>query len=156
MNNRKTLQLTSKEFFGHAKLAESGCYEWTGSRQKWYGQLWFNGSNHLAHRTAWELTSGPIPGRLHVLHHCDNGFCVRPSHLFLGSHQDNMIDKEQKGRGNRPRGRSGGKTKLTETQVLEIRALYNAGRIQTSLANEYGVSQVAISKITRRETWVHV
>lgn len=56
-------------------------------------QLWAR-----AHRVAWELTSGPIPDGQNVCHRCDVTACVNPSHLFLGTHQDNITDSVRKGR----------------------------------------------------------
>jgi hypothetical protein len=44
---------------------------------------------------------GSIPGEAHVLHHCDVSACVNPSHLYLGTHQDNMSDKVKRGRQSR-------------------------------------------------------
>lgn len=51
-----------------------------------------------AHRVAWELTYGPIPNGLRVLHTCDNPRCVNPGHLMLGTQSDNIADSMRKGR----------------------------------------------------------
>lgn len=75
------------------------CWTWTAAKIKGYGTMNVGGKNCGAHRIAWELFNGPIPDGLHACHHCDNPSCVNPSHIFLGTHQDNMADKQAKGRG---------------------------------------------------------
>lgn len=71
------------------------CWKWTGAiNQAGYGAF---GNNH-AHRTSYEITYGPIPDGLFILHKCDNPPCVNPNHLFVGTHQDNMRDMISKGR----------------------------------------------------------
>lgn len=110
-----------------------------------------------AHRVAWDLTYGPIPDGMLVLHRCDNPSCVRPDHLFLGTQTDNMLDRKAKGRGNHRRGSRHGRAKLTEAQVLEIRSRYAAGDVtQTQLGDEYGVCHVVIGNIVRRRLWRHI
>lgn len=61
-----------------------------------------------AHRVAWEMAHGPIPLGLEVLHRCDRPWCVRPDHLNLGTHQDNMHDMARKGRSTASDGRGRG------------------------------------------------
>lgn len=81
---------------------EEGCLLWMGVRNNMgYGQFWFKGKHGLAHRAAWELTFGPIPKGLNVLHHCDNQACVDPTHLTLGTQADNAADMVAKGRSTR-------------------------------------------------------
>lgn len=59
-----------------------------------------------AHRFSWVTHYGEIPDNLLVCHHCDTPGCVRPEHLFIGTHGDNVHDMLDKGRGqwqlNRP------------------------------------------------------
>lgn len=76
------------------------CWEWAGARKgsQGYGEFGVNRMPATAHRVAWELTHGPIPDGLFVLHRCDNPPCCNPAHLFLGTHQDNMADRDAKGR----------------------------------------------------------
>lgn len=68
----------------------------------------------------------------------------------------NMLDAYAKGRKTQPR--SGHvNAKLSADQVRAIRRAYDTGTVrQVDLAAEYGVSQRAISLITRRETYTDV
>ena len=76
------------------------CWEWGGYKTPLgYGRLHHFGKYDYAHRVAYIYSYGPIKDDLHVLHHCDNPACVNPTHLFLGTHQDNMIDRDKKQRG---------------------------------------------------------
>lgn len=77
------------------------CWEWTASkRDRGYGQFMPKpGRPIIASRFSWELAHGsPPPAGAFVLHTCDNPSCVRPDHLFLGTHDDNMADMMAKGR----------------------------------------------------------
>lgn len=72
--------------------------------QIWCGVV-FRGKTYFAHRVAWILINGEIPViegadyRGTVLRHtCDNPLCVKPAHLRLGTHLDNMRDKVERNR----------------------------------------------------------
>jgi hypothetical protein len=77
----------------------NGCWPWTAScNSEGYGKFWNGKKLVLATRWLWESMHGQIPPRLLVCHTCDNPLCVRPDHLFLGTHQDNSQDSIAKGR----------------------------------------------------------
>ena len=135
-----------------------GCWIWTGScGQAGHGQIMadrnIGPSRRLrqTHRVSWEIHYGPIPDGLCVLHKCDNPACVRPDHLFIGTKADNTADMLGKQR--EARGVDLPQAKLTEKQVLEIRA---SDAPQRELARRYSVSQPAISNIKRGVYWRHL
>lgn len=136
-----------------------GCWEWLGAKTKGpgrgggYGRVKVEGKTHRAHRVAYEIFVGPVPSGLLVCHSCDNRACCNPEHLFLGSHQENMSDMVVKGRAIGPRGETQGLSKLTESQVLEIRS---SSGLQRELAARFGVSRSLVSMIRNRKVWAHV
>jgi hypothetical protein len=76
-----------------------GCWRWTGpATPSGYGKMRVSAQTVSAHRLAWRLVHGEEAPNL-VCHKCDNKACVRPSHLFSGTHTDNMRDMVAKGRG---------------------------------------------------------
>lgn len=81
------------------KSSGVGCWPWTRyTSAGGYGLFEIDGKPERSHRVAWRLENGDIPGGLYVLHKCDNRSCCNPSHLFLGTHQDNVDDMMAKGR----------------------------------------------------------
>ncbi len=87
------------------------CWVWVGCKNKQgYGQFWRGayrgGSQQAAHRAAWEMEFGALPkpaefrkDTIYVLHKCDNPPCIRGTHLFLGTPEDNSQDMAAKSRG---------------------------------------------------------
>ena len=77
----------------------TGCWEWSLSRQRnGYGQIKYGGKMRRAHRVSFEAFNGPIPYGMEVMHKCDNRGCVNPDHLSIGTHRENMLDIDAKGR----------------------------------------------------------
>jgi hypothetical protein len=99
--HRKTWANKYGQFWHYVDCREGddACWMWMlGKSTRGYG-MWRNGrKREYTHRVAWKKSHGKIPRGKHVLHTCDNPSCVRPSHLFLGNHKDNMYDAFRKGR----------------------------------------------------------
>jgi len=140
--------------------AESGCWDWrAGTVKDGYGRFWFNGKHVGAHRFSYEIYTGAIPEGLHILHKCDNPKCVNPEHIVLGTHTDNMADRNAKNRQAKvvQKGADNGGAKLTEANVLEIRELYATGKYhQKHLADMFGVSRPQISHVVNNKNWRHL
>ena len=148
---------TIRELFEAKFTKTDGCWNWTAHKDRdGYGTFWFDGRQKKAHRMAWMLYVGEIPDGLYICHHCDNAACVNPSHLFLGTAADNAHDCISKGRKVAlpdNNGEKSGKAKLTDEQVLTIRARYATGVKQGILASEFNVARPHISAIINRRHW---
>jgi len=108
------------------------------------------------HVIKWILANGPIPDGLMVLHRCDNPPCGNVTHLFLGTAADNSADMVSKGRQHRGFGQKSGMAKLTESQVRDILLRHEAGELQASIAQRYGISQSNVSLIVHGKAWRHL
>ena len=140
----------------------TSCWEWQlGKYPNGYGQTKFNGRGMGAHRLSFMLLSNPmgistIPHEMCVLHSCDNPGCVNPTHLWLGSKQDNMTDKINKGRNRCPIGEDHGMSKLKEFDVMRICEMLDDGYTQSYIASRFPVSCEMISRIKMGKAWTHL
>lgn len=149
-------------FWSRTDKHEEGCWQWIGSlNSSGYGSFGIKGTVVASHRVCYVLTYGKISdSKLYVCHHCDCRNCVRPDHLFLGTHKDNMKDCARKGRSGpknkAPQGEAHGMAKLTSSDVLAIRALYAQGKPTKEIATAYSVNRRTITSIILRQTWKHI
>lgn len=156
----KPLKSLEKRFWNKVdRRSPSECWNWVGALEKsGYGYL----GNTMrqgaikAHRLSYEIHIGKIPAGMCVCHMCDNRQCVNPTHLFLGTRTDNNHDRDRKGRTNKMYGESNPKAKLTNANVVLIREMRNSGMTQQSIADRFGISQNAVSRILNRKTWTEV
>lgn len=149
----KRIDTSAERFWKYAnKLGADECWNWSGTKSGAnYGvicvrrhpgvRLW------QAHRLSWELANGEIPPGMFVLHDCDNTLCVNPGHLWLGTQLDNMRDRARKKRGNQRSGSRHYKFKLSDQDILDIRASAETGR---RLADKYKTTIQYISNIRTR------
>lgn len=130
------------------------CWIWLGPTfdERGYGAFTLRRRAVRAHRFIWHATTGQeIPDGMVVRHSCDNPRCVRPSHLLLGTGQDNVDDRQARGR--TARGERAAKAKLTAAQVVAIRA---DQRGHARVAADYGVARSLVQRIRQRKHWAHV
>lgn len=159
----------AERFWAKVNKIEGGCWEWTAYKMRQgYGVLILgsrtDGSRRteLAHRVSYTLAYGDFPEDQVICHSCDNPACVRPQHLFIGSQADNMLDMREKGRSTkgRPshlRGTAHPLSKLTESEVVEIRRRYASGGVSlATLGKEFGVCPQTVHYIIKRRLWPQV
>ncbi len=79
---------------------DTPCREWPMARSTTgYGVTTRNGRQWRVHRWIMALVHGPaaIEDKV-VMHLCDNPPCFRYDHLRIGTHADNIADRDAKGR----------------------------------------------------------
>lgn len=156
--------MTLKErLLSHVTINEtSGCWEWQGSKRRGYGRMIVGSrkdgtrKSESAHRVSYVAYHGEIPEGMEVCHKCDNRSCVNPEHLFLGTHQDNMDDRENKGRNKPQNGKKNGRAKLSEADVFEMRTKRKHGVSFQKIADEYGVHKKTVMDAVSGKHWSDV
>lgn len=165
----KDKKFTKKQIQKFWDLVEKseGCWEWKGSKHRGkYGVLSAFDRSVRAHRFSFIIHFGYISSSVLVCHSCDNPGCVRPDHLWVGTQQDNIADRDTKGRTaageqngaktqpqTRPRGEKHGNSVFTEEVVKNV---LRRNEKPSVIAAELGVSESAIKHIKKRRTWRHV
>lgn len=134
------------------------CWEWQRYRlPAGYGMIGVGGRKgrlFLSHRVAFMLATGTsIESSQLVLHDCGNPPCCNPNHLHLGDKRLNAKEAVDRGLLIPRKGERALSAKLTEAQVLEIRADPAPHRV---LAKKYGVGKTIIGSIKNRKKWKHL
>lgn len=161
------------------------CWKWIGHENVGgYGRLSFHGRKVLAHRLVCELSKGAFDNELCVCHRCDSPSCCNPAHLFIGTHQENMSDRNKKGRQSkgerhsakmtevacrgdahfarrhpermRRTGEQNGRAKLNPCDIKKIFELKSEGISNVKISDALGVSDTLVGLILRGKAWAHL
>lgn len=143
------------------KRGPDDCWPWTGPHtRRGYGLLKVKRHTTGAHRLGFLIHYGTLDPLLDVLHSCDFPPCQNWAHWRQGTHQENMAERDRKGRLSGqvvPRGEQSHMAKLTEVQIHAIRRMYATGNwTHRTLGVQFNVSGVAIHYILSGHTWSHV
>lgn len=144
-------------YFNEVVLPYEGdeCLIWPYTRpSRGYAAIIIEGRRMPTTRYLCEIMYGkpPTDARYDAAHSCGNGKggCVTKRHLRWATRTENLSDRI--GHGTVPRGRRNGQSKLTESDVREIRRL--AGKCTArELAERFPVKVDQIQKIQQRKWW---
>jgi hypothetical protein len=130
------------------------CLIWPFNRDAFgYARMHHEGRPQFVHRLICEAANGPAPTPKHeAAHSCGRGAegCCTKRHLSWKTRKENEADKLI--HNTHSRGERCVTAKLTEAQVLEIRALEGKAR-RTEMAARYGVTSSPIGAILRGQNW---
>lgn len=163
------------------------CWTWKGTLAgDGYGRFYFNKGYYAAHRLTLEWKLGrPLKEGMLACHLCPtrNLACVNPRHLYEGTDQSNMDDRERDGRTARggrngyytkpenratrkrgprapsssfARGSRHGSAKLNEDRVRAILGRAAAGERKEDIALDFNVCAATVYLIVQRKIWTHV
>lgn len=140
-------------------ISQTGtCWVWMGGCDtRGYGQMKIRNSRKAerVHRRVWEMEHlKKIPKGMLVLHRCDNSLCVRPDHLYIGTHADNSRDAVKRGRSSRGEHRPG--AKLTEKLVKAMRRRATWGWSYPRIGEWAGVNTSTARNVCVNKSWKHV
>lgn len=133
----------------------SGCLEWQlATTGHGYPVITHKRVQYSCHR---EVLRHKLGGDLkhYALHTCDNRRCCNPDHLYEGTVVDNARDRQKRGRGKGMfvSGAEHPSAKLTQDQVMAIRAVPHECNVALKLAAQYGVSSTTIKNIRLGKQW---
>ncbi len=129
------------------------CYECVSHSpgERGYPTITRNGKFQHIIRYLYERRHGKLPPGQVARHTCDNRLCIRVEHAIPGTIQDNIKDRDLRGR--TARGTKNGSAKITEDDVRYIR---KSKKPRAVLAEKFDLHPVYVSAIRGRRVWKHV
>lgn len=126
--------------------------DWPGFSEGGYPRMKYSGKMVKAVHVAWFHLHGRWARQLN--HTCHRPECWNPHHVYEGDQADNGQDRVEAGRS--ALGERHGNARLTQDDVLAIRARHAAGESLPDIAADYPIGKSNVWAIAMRKTWRHV
>lgn len=149
-NRAEYLDHFKKTFWSKTRILDNGCIEWIGNKRNGYGRIGYKRKLISCHRLVWEWEKGIIPINLEICHKCDNPSCVNIDHLFIGTHEDNMKDCVNKGRGVSKTGDRNPNCKIKKHTYKEIGLMLLSGFSHVAISRIFNVHRGTIGRIKKQ------
>lgn len=132
---------------------ETQCREWQGTVDKdGYGKITHSRQTIRPHRAIYEsFYRVKLQPQQQLNHTCDSRRCCNALHLYVGTQQQNIKDRDRKNR--QARGEKNANTSLTESKVREIRNLRAQGNTLEKIAKTLSIPKGTVAGITSRRNW---
>jgi hypothetical protein len=149
-----------RNFWRHVDVrGPDECWPWTGHVDRnGYGHFSAGGAMRYSHQVSLVVSGAQRPNAPanQALHGdtCTTRACCNPTHLRWGSVRDNMDDRQRLGRTAHLIGEQSGTARLTEGNVLYIRASPEISGL--ALAAMFNVTPSTIVHVRKRRSWAHL
>ncbi|MFA6897220.1 MAG: HNH endonuclease signature motif containing protein [Patescibacteria group bacterium] len=152
MKSKHSTRGTTKEVT--YEVDENGCWNCTSHKCNKDGYPRIRRDYHKTgvSRFMYKKFKGEIPIGMVIRHTCDNRKCINPEHLIIGTHQENMDDRNKRHR--TALGEKNGRNKITKSQVIDI--LKDMETPVAKLAERYNLKRGTIYDIKNRKIWAWV
>ena len=159
-------------------LGVEDCWNWKfGKNKAGYGQFCMMNRDFISSRVAYCIANGGIPKNTIICHKCDNPACCNPNHLYAGTFEDNYKDSVNRERLKYSRvekkksalsaafperygivkGSTNGRSRLTESDVIELRRLRKEGILTLrEIAKRFDVSRSCVCHVLAGRCWTHL
>jgi hypothetical protein len=116
-----------------------GCRHYPGATRGFHFNVWIKGEGRRkVHQLALEEKLGrPLRPGFYALHHCDYPSCVELSHLYEGTHADNMRDRQLRNPDSYKVAGEAIKKKHREDPVFRAKQLANLAKGTEAFSKKY-------------------
>jgi len=144
------------------KKLKNTCWIWKGHacdtvrKGHQHGCMMFNRKSVMVHRMMYHNFIEDVPEYEckpdakqvnHKCSHVQNGKCINPWHMYLGTPKQNTQDAMKEGTKHEcPKGEKNHNSKLSDKRIQKLLKMKGSGLSQYAIAKEFGINQSQVSR----------